>query len=490
MSRTLVVFRKDVRRFRLELTSWAVLMGIYSWMHAVAPARPAWLLGMGLWELLLIPAACYLIVAVIHEELLVGDQQDWLTKPIPASSVLTAKLLFLATFIELPIALSQLAGLLANGLSLREFASVLLWRQAIVTAVIVGPVAALAAVTRSFGQFAVTMLCAYSGVLLLGVGAASATEQDPRWGGISWLFTAMVGVLAATASTVSLVFGYRLRQIWTSRVVLMGGILACGLLPVLRLWHIAFKIQMLLDPRAAATASVRISFDGARETVRKHVVVSDADPPGSVRVAIPIALTGIPVDMEVISDRSETIVDVGGGPTWRSGWRGGDGIVRQPEGWWHAFTLDRALFTRIRDRNVHLRSRTAFTLFGPAIASRLSVPAANRFVHDVGFCSVTPSQLICLSPFRHAPLVRTLSRSCETGSLSDLGIRPDVSYARYASDLGLRIWKTDVDGMLFPGVLGCELVIETRDVVAQFERDLDIPSICLRPFRDSPGAVR
>ena len=121
MRKALLIFRKDVFRLRLELAAWALLMGIYSWMEAVLPARPGWLAAVGIWELILAPAACYLALATIHEDLLPGDRQDWLTKPIPRSSLLLAKLMFVVVFLNLPLALSQVLGLVANGLSLPDF---------------------------------------------------------------------------------------------------------------------------------------------------------------------------------------------------------------------------------------------------------------------------------------------------------------------------------------------------------------------------------
>jgi hypothetical protein len=490
MRKALLVFRKDVFRLRLELAAWVLLMAIYSWMEAVLPARPGLLAAVGLWELILAPAACYLTLATIHEDLLPGDRQDWLTKPIPRSSLLLAKVMFVVVFLNLPLALSQALGLAANGLSLSDFTGSLISRQFLFTALFIMPVAAFAAATGNFAQFAVALLCGYGAALLLGLSTATLAAQDLPWGGISWIITFAGAALALVISGSVLLLVYLPRQIRQARLILVGGVLICGLLPSVRLWHFGFEVQERVARQSLTAGSVRLFFDATRDPNLGRGLLTRRDRAGYVRVAIPIQLTDVPTGTEVLSERSETTIDGSDGPPWRSGWSVGGGILRQHGGWWQDVEIERALFETLRNRDVHLHTRIALTLLGPASVSRLSVPTANRFVPDVGFCWAMPNRVLCVSPFVHAVQVEIRSRSCATGDLSDLGIRPEISYTPYSSGLGFGLWKTDIDMMLFPGILGCEVVIEARDATAHFERDLDIPSIRLLAYRDSPGGSR
>jgi hypothetical protein len=497
MREVLVIFRKDVRRMRIELAVWVLLMGIYSCMEAVLPERPGWLGAVEIWEWLLAPAAWYLTLAAIHEELLPGDCQYWLTKPIPRSNLLTAKLLFVVVFLNLPLALSQTLALQANGLPLRDFGGNLVWRQLVFTPLLLMPVAALAAVTATFGQFAVALLCGYSAVLLLGFGTATMA-QDLRWGGISWILTAVVAALALVISGAVLLLAYLRRLIGLSRWILVAGVLVCGLLPAFSLWRLAFAVQDLLSTRQLTAAGVRLAFDAARDPAVGRGILARADTQ-YVRVAIPITLTGIRADTHFLSERIKTSIDGAGGSSWRSGWSATSKTLPLRDGWWQYVEIERSFFDSLRHSNVHLHTRTAFTLFGSAHVSQLSVPADNRFVPDVGFCWVSPARVLCFSPFRHSARMEIASRPCQGGDLRNLGMRPEVSYAPYSGAFGFGLWKTDIDMTFFPptrsssglaeGGVGCEVVFETSEALTHLERDLDIPSIRLVLYRDLPGAV-
>ena len=273
-------------------------------------------------------------------------------------------------------------------------------------------------------------------------------------------------------------------------MILAGVVLVCGLLPSVRMWHFGFEVQKRFARQSLTAGSVHLFFDAARDPNLGRGLLIRRDRAEYVRVAIPIQLTNLATGTEVLSERTETTIDGIDGPSWRSGWSAEGGILRQHGGWWQELEIESALFDTLRNRDVHLHTRTAITLLGPVSVSQLSVPTDNRFVPDVGFCWAMPNRVLCFSPFGHAAQVEIRSRSCATGDLSDLGIRPEISYTPYSSGLGFGLWKTDIDMMLFPGVLGCELVIEARNATAHFERDLDIPSIRLLAYQESPGGSR
>jgi hypothetical protein len=489
MRKALPILQKDVRRLRLELAVWLLLLGVHGWMEAALPARLTFFGLAGVWEVLLVAGAWYLVVAVIHEDRLPGDRQAWLTTPIPRRSLFLAKLLFAVIFLNVPLVLSQVIGLLANGLAPSDYVRMVIWQQIVCTSLFVAPAAALAAVTANLRQFLTALLAGCGGALLLGLGVATLIQApDLPWGGVAWVLSAAVAILAPLIAATVLSLAYLRRKIRLARLVLGGGILLCGLLPALDLWPVAFRLQKRLSPRPSEAANLSLSLEAARKPAAGlNIVVPSSSNP--VRLAIPVAIKGIPADAELACERVRTSI-VAEGVSWDSGWRTGAGFLRREGQWWERLEIDRTAFERMRNLDVHLHARAAWTMFGPPSATRIPIPSVNRYIPNVGFCWAFPNFVQCLAPFRHAARVEMRSRSCNTGDATSIGIQPEVSYAPYAAGLGFSLWRTDIGGFMLKGITDCELIVESREPVAYFERDLDIPSIRLSAYAETPGGQR
>lgn len=489
MRKALLILKKDVRCLRLELAVWLLLLGVYGWIEAALPARLTLFGLVGIWEVLLLVVAWYLVVAVIHEDRLPGDRQAWLTTPISRRSLFLAKLLFLVIFLNLPLALSQVIGLLANGLAPSDYVRMLIWQQIVCTSLFVAPAAALAAVTASLRQFMTALLAGCGAALLVGLGGATLIQaQDVPWGGVAWVLSVTVAILALLVTATVLSLAYLRRAIRLARAVLGGGVLLCGLLPALDLWPMAFRLQEWLSLRPNEAANVSLAFDTARKPAAGLNIVVPSSP-NPVRVAIPIAIEGIPPGAELVCERVRASV-VAEGVSWDSGWRTGARSLRRKGQWWEYLEIDRTAFERMRNRDVHLHARAAWTLFGPPSATRIPIPSVNRYIPNVGFCWAMRNFVQCLAPFRHAASVEMHSRSCQTGELTSIGIQPEVSYAPYATGFDFRLWRTDIGVFMMKATPDCELVVESREPVAHFERDLEIPAIRLSAYAETPGAQR
>jgi hypothetical protein len=398
------------------------------------------------------------------------------------------------------LVLSQAIGLLANGLAPSDYARMVIWQQIVCTSLFVAPAAALAAVTANLRQFLTALLAGCGGALLLGLGGATLIQaQDLPWGGVAWVLSAAVATLALLIAATVLSLAYLRRKIGLARLVLGGGVLLCGLLPALDLWPAAFRLQKWLSLRPSEAANLSLSLDAARKPAAgPNIVVPSSSNP--VRLAIPIAIQGIPPGAELACERVRTSI-VAEGVSWDSGWRTGAGFLRREGQWRERLEIDRTAFERMRNRDVHLHARAAWTLFGPPSATRIPIPSVNRYIPNVGFCWALPNFVQCLAPFRHAARVEMGSRSCSTGEVTSIGIQPEISYAPYATGLGFSLWRTDIGVFVLRWRTGigvsiskdtpdCELIVESREPVAHFERDLDIPSIRLSAYAEPPGAKR
>jgi hypothetical protein len=146
MRQALHIFRKDVRYLWREICLVLALMAIFAWMN------PWWM------ALLLLASTSYLIARLIHAETIPGDRQFWITRPYRWQSLLGAKLLFMLTFVNLPIFLAQFGIVTAGGFPLSSILAGLFWSQVLLIFTLSLPVAALAAMTPGIMPFFFSML--------------------------------------------------------------------------------------------------------------------------------------------------------------------------------------------------------------------------------------------------------------------------------------------------------------------------------------------
>ena len=158
MTQTLHIFRKDIRRFRYELCAVAALTAAFAWSHIAAdvpgPADFGRTMALSFLTTFFLAGSWWFLVSqLIHEESLAGDRQFWVTRPYAWRSLLAAKLLFVVTFVNVPLLAAQVAILAAAGY--RPLAGIpqLLWMQFAVAAILLAPAFALGTVTRNLAQF-------------------------------------------------------------------------------------------------------------------------------------------------------------------------------------------------------------------------------------------------------------------------------------------------------------------------------------------------
>ena len=502
------VFKKDVRRFRFHLCGYLGLMAIFAWLEAGSPRRPG--LQQYAWscEILLLLAAWYLAVMVVHQETVPGDRQYWLTRPISWQSLLLAKAAFVVVFFQFPVLASNLCALVANGLSPLAYVASLLVKQVFLTAFLVLPTMGLAAVTRNFGQFAIWVFAAFGAVLLAGLEFPGTSL-----GGFFWIVESAAGAVSLAALTGLLVWQYARRRTLLSQTALGGAVLVCAAVQSWNIWHVAFALQSRYARHPAEASAIHLGFDAARDLKPGRGALGTRQGAESiVRILLPVQVTGIPAGMEILSERIAVTAEGPAGARWTSGWTGLGGTLRPtgdnwllPEdgAYWQYFDIDRAFFERTRNAPLHLRTTAAFTLLSEARTARLTPPAGARMVPNFGFCITRANaggisstiggslSVGCLAPFQHADWVSLRMQSRRTGQFVTSGTRQDVSYSPYPTALSASMWKPAGANWLAHDPADLDIVLEARDAVAHFERALDVPEIRLAQYRDTPaGAIR
>jgi hypothetical protein len=503
-----LIFKKDVRRFRFPLCGYLGLQAIFAWLEAGSPRRPGLQSYAWFCEILLLLAAWYLAVMVAHQETLPGDRQYWLTRPVSWQSLLLSKAAFVAAFFQVPVLASNLSTLVANGLPPLAYVAPLLVKQVFLTAFLVLPTLALAAVTRNFGQFAIWVFAAFAAVLLIGLEFPGASL-----GGSFWVIESAVGVVSLMALTGLLLWQYARRRTVQSQVILGAGLLVCAAAPAWNLWHGAFALESRYAHHPAEAAAIHLGFDAARDLKPGRGALGTWHGTESmVRFLLPVQVTGIPAGMEILSERIAVTAEGPAGARWSSGWTELGGTLRPtgdnwllPEdgAYWQYFHIDRAFFERTRNAPLHLRTTTAFTLLSAARTIRLTPPAVAQPVPDFGFCAARANfggmssaiggslSVACLAPFQHADWVSLRMQSRRTGQFVISGTRQEVSYSPYPTALSAGLWKPAGAAWLAHDPSDLDIVLEARHAEAHFERALEVREIRLDQYRDTPpGAIR
>jgi hypothetical protein len=486
MREALSIVRKDARHFRVILSGFLTLMALYGWMECVLPRRPAVLRLTNLFELVLMLGAWYLVLLAIHEERLPGDNQYWLTRPIHRRHLLLGKSLFIACFFNLPLLVVHIVALSSNGLSPLHFVWALTARQ-LFFAMLLLPVAAIAAITENLMQFALAAFLAFGAILLGGLGMMEAGSQGRGSDGFQWILTWAFGGFALAVLVGVLLLQYSRRTTLLSRSILTGGFLACGVMPMMNLWFCAFMLQARLSRLPRSVSTIQMSLDPARDFALGRTGQA------FVRVDLPVQVSGIPPGMEVLSERINATIEASGERSWESGWvfpnetpkrRGQTPVLPKDGSGWQYLNVDRDVFERVKDKPAHLHLQVALTLLGKPKITRLRVPTVNRYVPEVGICHAMPNRLMCLSPFGRADWIDVQTQTPGTALKTDMGIRPDVSYGPDPLEPpGLGLWETVIDAMFMANLSGKDMVFETRQAVAHFVRDLDIRQVRLARYR-------
>ena len=253
------IFRKDARRLWPQCAVAAAMTALAAMNNVIHPNDH------GMWQRfpqLLAPLAVWaLAIAVVHEERLVGNNQYWLARPYSWKTLLAAKALFLAVFINVPVFIFQCMAVEMAGLSPLDWVSALLWRQVFFTIFFILPAVAMGAVTKNLGQVVIAAVAGYVG---LATGISLIGGQEPDWGNLGWMKEcgAALVMLAGTAAVIA--FQYARRRT-TLAAALLGGVFVLSLAAIFTpVWGSAFGIQELFSKEPGLGAQVRLRVDESR----------------------------------------------------------------------------------------------------------------------------------------------------------------------------------------------------------------------------------
>jgi hypothetical protein len=418
MGQAIHVFKKDIRHLRFEIAIAVTVVGLFAFIetkHALWPVDAVNSMTPAVYlALLLLPVAWWMLIGrVIHDEALPGDRQFWITRPYSWRSVLIAKLLFIAAFVNLPILIAQVVIVRAYGFSLGAGLAGLLWNQVLFTVVFVLPVLAMSALTDGFVQLIAGILTPC--VIALALAGLSfnfrpqlvvMSVAGPFSIGAEWVRYYLTFIIVTVAALAILLWQYSRRGTAVARCFAAAAWILVAMVFYFISSSEAFRIDSALSRKQADLSATRLVSDSGVK--KPHVSFRQGGE--DVRVSVPFQITGLPSGTTARIEYLSGSFQTPDGTTWNSdgfSWENPDGPDQQfsvGSGFYGGAYLTR------NDVPVNVHGTLYLAIFGNPRTTQ--VPFGNHFVPvaQVGLCAATESYiessnrrkylLICNSAFR------------------------------------------------------------------------------------------
>jgi ABC-type transport system involved in multi-copper enzyme maturation permease subunit len=398
------IFKNDIRHFWREIVLMAVIVIAYGW-HASSHAQEsgffaadiAFSFSSQLLSLLVSVVFIFLIVRAVHAECLVGDRQFWITRPYDWRQLLAAKLLFVASFVNLPLFVLQVFLLWHSGFWLPKYLLGLLRLQVLWIAIVFLPTATLAVVTAGIGQFVLTVL----GVLIYSIAVTTLMSKLlPYTGeeGATGVLLKLSLIAVYAACFVVVVCQYARRRTARSWLVLLAPAAAIPMVFAIDSYR-AMTAHPHAAPRAGQPTPMRLAFDPAKPASLKGGYPEK----NKVHIRLPLLVSGIAEGTMVASEHRESI-EAPGGQRWESRWEYGHGFLLPNRSHTNeTIAVDKDFYERVKSLSVKIKITFALTPSRAAETDHLLASAAPFTIPGEGRCAFSPLALnkaVCLFPVK------------------------------------------------------------------------------------------
>jgi hypothetical protein len=410
MWQALHIFKKDVRQFWFEIAIVLVVTAAFAFIGA---RRGFWLDDPGAnrsvaWSMvqLMLPLAWWILIArVVYGEILPGDRQFWITRPYRWTSLLGAKLLFIAVFVNLPLLAADVIIIRAYGFAPAEEIQGLVWKQILCTLVFLLPVAAVCAITSGFFQLLSVTFILLVGVLVWNVVIPGFTP-GATGSVLDWITLYYVFLVAALAAFTILIWQYAKRKTWANRTVAFVAAIVAMAGGALIPWTSAFAIQSRLSKGRVDSGSMQVVFDSDRKWLARARIDGDD---GRVQLELPLRITGIPAGMEAKPIGLVMAIESPDGVVWQAPGRPWMQVSSERELVSLQAGVDGSVYRKVKDKPVKIRGTLYFTLYGNRRTTRVPFKSQQVAVASLGLCSASRATrgqvyfLLCSSAFRSKP---------------------------------------------------------------------------------------
>jgi len=300
MDQILHILQKDLRRLRWEIATVTFATLLLAWLNGdnrlVVPVtrQEQTLNQFCLWLAPLnVLAWWFLLVSLIHGEVIPGVRQFWLTRPYRRGALLGAKLLFVLLCINLPVLLADAIALSRAGISPATVWTGMLWKQVLFTLTALLPGLAIAVVTAGLAQAILSAI----GLALLVRLLSTIPVDNYLPNHLEWWLTILRLTLLVIAAGLLLHWQYYRRKILLARVILLVPVLLVAMLGWVLPMSTVFGWQQSLasQPGAGAGYTVRPAPE------RGRLKLDESADAGFVQVGLPLEHQP-PAGLEAVGD--------------------------------------------------------------------------------------------------------------------------------------------------------------------------------------------
>jgi hypothetical protein len=329
--------------------------------------------------IVLIPLSWWIVIApLIHEERLVGDRQFWVTRPYEWKKLLAAKTAFILLYVYVPLFAAQCMLLARAGLNPLPSISGLLYNLLMLTAVLILPVVALAAITHNFARLTLVVLGTIIPIVCIRWLASGFPNTH-----ISTPFGDSLALLLFICGCIAIVLlmyaGRRRRAAW---------LVLASTLAVLTALACAVPDQALVNGRYPQERSPGIDLRSVHDNAAA-AVASVASGPRDVVIKIPILVSGIPPRTMMIPEDVKATLEAADGSRWTSFWEpiyvdklmSGERII------WASFAMPRSVFERLKGVPLHARIVLALARGRQDQTITIALPLNDFQIAGFGTCT-------------------------------------------------------------------------------------------------------
>ena len=462
----------------------------------------------------------FLIVAIVHLDVLPGVRQDWLVRPISRRALLLEKFLFVIFMVETPVLLANLFQGLSSGFSFRASLLPALSKVIYLLGAFTLPLFVLASVTRNLTEafifwcgcaVIITTFQSFVGYL---AELTHGTLTPVTWSGIGWVGELFRIALVIVAASVILGLQYFRRKTIQSRFLLVVFgllLLTSQFLP----WKPAFAIQRRLSPIPLAGANTVVGFDPKAEKFRlpSGVSATSESENGSRGarenenvVFLPLRIAGVPVDSVLLTDRVEVRLLRPDGVIAYHGTGESLEVKREapiPDGApsYQTLKLPGAVYRAMKNQPMRLELDYSLTLFGLTKSFSIAALGGDERMPGWGWCQTkindvgTAIELRCMQPGKGPTCGTVFLQNDATGQRNPERsvCRPDYSpySGRFGADdiarFGVNLPFRDAAGLAHfpidgPKLSQSRVTIRSFEPETHFVRSLVIPEIKLQDW--------
>ncbi len=393
LQQALHIFRKDARHLRLEIGGMLliilvfILTGVQTWEDIQEH---------GSWDgndtpfVVFLPLLWALLMArSIQTEALPGDRHFWLTRPYSRTGLVVAKAFFALAFVNLPFLIAQTIILLADGLPLSSYLGGLLWSQVLITALIVLPAAAIAALTRNLAQFLPVAVMA-GGVIAVAIGDGPSFSIED----LNWVRASIGFVILAAVTSMAVWRQYRLRKSGNTALIALGTAFAGFILYLSFPQSAAFAIQSKVVGSADTKFALQLGLP-------RPIKVDSKTTPNRYRQLLELPVTVSGTDAQNLQVRAgELTFKTLSGVTRRTRAK----IEVTERGLIHTAGIDRDFFDAAKNSPVTLHVEYYVAQFGDGSTTEVPLDGTPVFIPGIGQCGAAVDydhrSFVCRSAFR------------------------------------------------------------------------------------------